>query len=97
MIAFAKSSLFFACDFSGWLVGIRNTWDANMPEDETDSADPATAPASQPLSVANDNGTDERPTVDPRILVVARALGRQIAREQIEEMEAANDNTPRDD
>ena len=68
-----------------------------MPEDETDAANPVATPESQPLRVANDNGTDPRPTVDARILVVARALGRQIAREQIEEMEAANDNTPRDD
>ena len=67
-----------------------------MPEDETDAANPASAPASQPLSVANDNGTDGRPTVDPRILVIARAIGRQIAREQIEEMEAANDNAPQE-
>ena len=68
-----------------------------MTEDETDSANPAAAPASQPLPAANDNGTDARPTVDPRILVVARAIGRQIAREQLKQMQAANDNTPRDD
>ena len=97
MVAFAKRSLFFACNFSGWLVGIRNTWDAIMTEDEIDAANPTAAPASHPLPAANDNGTDARPTVDPRILVVARALGRQIAREQIEEMHAANDNKPRGD
>ena len=66
-----------------------------MPEDEIDSANPAATPASQPLPVANDNGTDARATVDLRILKVARALGRQIAREKIEEMHAANDNKPR--
>ena len=97
MVAFAKRSLFFACEFSGWVVGIRNTWDANMPEDETDSANPVAVPASQPLAAANDNGADAKPTVDPRILVVARAIGRQIAREQLNQMETANDNTPRDD
>ena len=97
MVAFAKRSLFFACDFSGWLIGIRNTWDANMPEDETDSANPVAVPASQPLAAANDNGADAKPTVDPRILVVARAIGRQIAREQLHQLQAANDNTPRDE
>ena len=97
MVAFAKRSLFFACEFSGWVVGIRNTWDANMPEDETDSANPVAVPASQPLAAANDNGADAKPTVDPRILVVARAIGRQIAREQLHQLQAANDNTPRDE
>ena len=97
MVAFAKRSLFFACEFSGWVVGIRNTWDANMPEDETDSANPVAVPASQPLAAANDNGGDAKPTVDPRILVIARAIGRQIAREQLHQLQAANDNTPRDE
>ena len=97
MVAFAKRSLFFAFGFSRWLSGVRNTWDPNMTEDETDAANSNSAPASQPLPAANDNGADERPTVDPRILVVARAIGRQIAREQLNQMETANDNTPRDD
>lgn len=68
-----------------------------MPEDETDSDTPDTLAASQPLAAANDNGANAKPTVDPRILVVARALGRQIAREQLKQLQAANDNTPRDD
>ena len=68
-----------------------------MTEDETDAANPISAPASQPLAAANDNGTDERPAVDPRILVIARAIGRQIAREQLHQLQAANDNTPRDE
>ena len=66
-----------------------------MTEDDNDTADPAVAPASQPLAAANDNGTDERPTVDLRILVVARAIDRQIAREQLDQLHAANDNKPR--
>jgi hypothetical protein len=51
---------------------------------------------------ANDNTQHERapchPQSDPRILVIARAIGRQIAREQFEAWEekrrkhAANDN-----
>ena len=96
-VAFAKKSLFFAYGFSGWLVGNRNTWDAHMPEDEIDFANPESVPACQPLPAANDNGTDERPTVDLRILVVTRAIGRQIAREQLNQIQAANDNTSRDD
>ena len=68
-----------------------------MPEDETDSANPVAVPASQPLAAANDNGADAKPTVDPRILVIARAIGRQIAREQLHQLQAENDNTPRDE
>ena len=64
-----------------------------MTEDETD----AVYTASAPLAAANDNGANARPAIDPRILVIARAIGRQIARDQIEEMQAANDNTSRDD
>jgi len=45
------------------------------------------------LSAANDN-TGLAPIVaDARILVVARALGRLIAREHLATMKAANDNT----
>ena len=68
-----------------------------MPEDEIDAANPEALPASQPLAAANDNGADAKPTVDPRILAVARAIGRQIARERLNQMQAANDNTSRDD
>jgi hypothetical protein len=35
--------------------------------------------------------------VDPRILIIARAIGRQIAREQLDELHAANDDTPNDE
>ncbi len=68
-----------------------------MTNNDTDSADPPAAPASQRLPAANDDGSDAKPTVDPRILVVARTIGRQIAREQLHQLQAANDNTPRDD
>jgi hypothetical protein len=41
---------------------------------------------------ANDNeGTSAAP-IDARILTIARALGRQIAREQLKRLRAANDN-----
>ena len=68
-----------------------------MTEDETGSANPAAAPASQPLPAANDNGADAKPSVDSRILVIARAIGRQIARNQLNQLQEANDNTPQDD
>jgi len=42
-------------------------------------------------SPANDNGGNAAQPVDPRILTIARAIGRLIAREQFE---AANDNRP---
>ena len=44
------------------------------------------------IEVANDNGPDEPSTIDPRILVIARALGRLIARKQASQFLAANDN-----
>ena len=55
---------------------------------------PETAPESPPLEPANDNGADANPASDPRIFVIAQAIGRQIAREQLDQLEAANDNTP---
>ena len=47
-----------------------------------------------PLSAANDNGHEASASKDQRIILIARALGRQIAREQREQLDAANDNTP---
>ncbi len=44
----------------------------------------------------NDNGTDGRATMDPRLLTIARAIGKQMAREQLKLAEAANDNDPED-
>lgn len=41
---------------------------------------------------ANDNGGPPAATTDPRVVVIARAIGRQIAREAIAAMPAANDN-----
>ena len=38
-----------------------------------------------------------QPRIDPRILVIARAIGRQIAREQLDRAHAANDNRPEDE
>jgi hypothetical protein len=42
-------------------------------------------------TTANDNGANVAEPIDPRILVIARAIGRLIAREQFK---AANDNSP---
>ncbi|HUZ62107.1 MAG TPA: hypothetical protein VMU82_00175 [Acetobacteraceae bacterium] len=45
---------------------------------------------------ANDNGADTGKPIDPRILRIAQAIGRQLAREQAggRLRHAANDNTP---
>jgi len=43
---------------------------------------------------ANDNGSRSGPSLDPRILRIAEAIGRQIAREQTKPPAAANDNEP---
>jgi hypothetical protein len=42
-------------------------------------------------AAANDNGGNAAEPIDPRILTIARAIGRLIAREQFK---AANDNSP---
>jgi hypothetical protein len=53
------------------------------------------APEPEPSrpQAANDNGASPA-SIDARILTIARALGRQIAREQLRKMPAANDNGP---
>jgi hypothetical protein len=74
-----------------------NTGNTIMIEEESNTANPAALPASHPLAGANDDRTNARSTMDPRILVIARAIGRQIAHEQIQQHQSANDNMPRDD
>ena len=60
-----------------------------MTEDEGRAADDAEPPA------ANDNGNGEtRPRIDAAILRIARLIGRQMAREEFERLNAANDNRP---
>ena len=44
------------------------------------------------IEAANDNGRGTASAIDSRILVIARALGRLIAREQSSQRIAANDN-----
>ena len=46
------------------------------------------------LRPANDNVLCAAPSLDPRILRIAEAIGRQIAREQAKRLTAANDNEP---
>jgi hypothetical protein len=43
---------------------------------------------------ANDNGSRSGQSLDPRILRIAEAIGRQLAREQAKPPAAANDNEP---
>jgi hypothetical protein len=52
------------------------------------------APEREPpqTQAANDNKGAPAVPIDARILTIARALGRQIAREQLRRMRAANDN-----
>jgi hypothetical protein len=57
---------------------------------ETERSDPPPRPA-------NDNGSATPASIDPRIRAIARAIGRQIAREQLDELKAANDNRPEDE
>jgi len=43
----------------------------------------------------NDNGPQTGEPLDPRILRIAEAIGRQLARAQAKHPAAANDNEPR--
>jgi hypothetical protein len=47
------------------------------------------------LHPANDNGSRTAAPLDPRILRIAEAIGRQLAREQAKPRTAANDNEPK--
>lgn len=51
------------------------------------------APCSR-RQASNDNSGEPARRIDPRILTIARVLGRQIAREQLKKLPAANDNNP---
>ena len=60
-----------------------------MIEDDDRAADDAPPPA------ANDNGNgDTWVRIDDAVLTIARLIGRQMAREAFERLEAANDNDP---
>jgi hypothetical protein len=61
-----------------------------------DSAPPhAATETSEPfLKAANDNGDVAASPIDLRILIIARAIGRLIALQQLGRMRADNDNGP---
>ncbi len=73
---------------------VRGNRIAAMIEDEKSTEDPESQ-LLPPRAAANDNGHGAKDkSMDTRILLVARALGRLIAREQLDRLDAANDNTP---
>jgi len=47
-------------------------------------------------AAANDNG-DAEARVDTAVLTLARLIGRRIAREELDRLDAANDNAPEKD
>ena len=61
-----------------------------------DRAPPHAEPETpEPLvKAANDNASAPASPIDPRILIIARAIGRLIALEQLGRMRADNDNGP---
>ena len=54
----------------------------------------ATEEESKGLCPANDKGSWAGQSLDPRILRIAEAIGRQLAREQAKPPAAANDDEP---
>lgn len=68
-----------------------------MIPDECPPPRPEIEASSLPLRPANDNGVKAAAPIDPRILIIARALGRLIAREQLGRLRATNDNRSEDE
>ena len=66
-----------------------------MIADETPPRSDA-APPELRIEAANDNAPGTASPIDSRIVVIARALGRLIAREQSSQCIAANDNSEDD-
>jgi hypothetical protein len=66
-----------------------------MTVDET-PLQPLDAPPRPPSAAANDNNGAPAAVIDPHILTIARALGRQIAREELKSRRAANDNNSKE-
>jgi hypothetical protein len=63
-----------------------------MIPDERPPAHHENKPSGQPLHPANDNGAKAAVPIHPRILTIARAVGRSIARQQLEALQVANEN-----
>jgi hypothetical protein len=70
---------------------------ALMIPDETPPHRAEADTASAELKAANDDGGMGTTTIDPRLLVIARAVGRQLAREKLGKQQAANDNRSEDE
>jgi hypothetical protein len=49
-------------------------------------------PGREERDVANDNGGEAAKPIDPRIIRIAEAIGRKLARDHIKQIWAANDN-----
>ena len=60
------------------------------------SPPPDGAAGSSTSTVANDNDGAVLPVIDDRILMIARAIGRQIGREHLKAMQPDNDNDSED-
>lgn len=67
-----------------------------MIPDESAPPHPETEAPSPLLKAANDNGGAAATPIDRRILIIARAIGRQIAREQLDRIPADNGHRPED-
>jgi len=66
-----------------------------MIEDDDRRAGPQTRPEGVRLLAANDNSNGEPGSrIDAAVLRIARLIGRQMAREAFERLNAANDNYP---
>jgi len=63
-----------------------------MIPDECPPPRPEIEASSPLLQPANDNSIKATVPVDPRILTIARAIGRYIARQQLKALQAANEN-----
>jgi hypothetical protein len=64
-----------------------------MIEDDDRPADDRQPPAANDNGNGNGNG-ETRPRIDAAVLRIARLIGRQMAREEFERLNAANDNRP---
>ena len=68
-----------------------------MVPDKSPPPRPETEAASPLLKPANEYACAAAAPIDPRVLIIARAIGRQIARDQLDALPAANDNRPDDE
>ena len=58
---------------------------------------PETEASNSLLEPANDNANATVGSIDPRILIIARAIGRQIAQKQLDALQLANDKKDDDE